>query len=67
MFIVYTVYLYKRCSNKSFILFIYDIYYLVVLKLYSKLLNNNLPHYFSSFTPQISAGQQNHNLGNSTM
>ena len=67
MFIVYTVYLYNRCLNKSFILFIYDIYYLVVLKFYSKLVINNLPHYFSSFTPQISAGQQNHSLENSTM
>ena len=36
---------------------VHDIYYLVVLKVYSKLVNNNLPHYFSSFTPQFSAGQ----------
>ena len=32
-----------------------------------KLVNNNLPHYFSSFTPQFSAGQQNYNLQNPTM
>ena len=38
-----------------------------MLKLYSKLVNNNLPHYFSSFTPQFSAGQQNYNLRNPTM
>ena len=30
---------------------VHDIYYLAVLKFYSKLVNNNLPHYFSSFTP----------------
>ena len=37
---------------------VHDIYYLAVLKFYFKLVNNNLPHYFSSFTPQFSAGQQ---------
>ena len=46
---------------------VHDIYYLAVLKFYSKLVNNNLPHYFSSFTPQFSAGQQNYNLRNPTM
>ena len=38
-----------------------------MLKFYSKLVNNNLPHYFSSFTPQFSAGQQHYNLRNPTM
>ena len=46
---------------------VYDIYYLTVLKFYSKLVNNNLPHYLSSFTPQLSAEQQNYNLRNPTM
>ena len=41
--------------------------HLAVLKFYSKLVNNNLHHYFSSFTPQSSAGQQNYNLRNPTM
>ena len=26
-----------------------DIYYLAILKFYSKLINNNLPHYFDDF------------------
>ena len=38
-----------------------------MLKFYSKLVNNNLPHYFSSFTPQFSEGQQHYNLRNLTM
>ena len=46
---------------------VHDIYYLAVLKFYSKLVNNNLLHYFSSVTPQFSAGQQNYNLQNPTM
>ena len=50
-----------NCNN------FYDIYYLTVLKFYFKLVNNNLPHYLSSFTPQLSAEQQNYNLRNPTM
>ena len=46
---------------------VHDIYYLALLKFYSKLVNNNLPHYFSSFTSQFFAGQQNYNLRNPTM
>ena len=38
-----------------------------MLKFYSKLVNNNLSHYFSSFTPQFSAGQELCNLRNPTM
>ena len=34
----------------------------LLLLVNNKLVNNNLPHYFSSFTPQFSAGQQNYNL-----
>ena len=30
-------------------------------------MNNNLTQYFSSFTPQFSAGQQHYNLRNPTM
>ena len=30
-------------------------------------MNNNLTQYFSSFTPQFSAGQQHYNLQNPTM
>ena len=40
---------------------------LAVLKLYSKLVNNNLSHYFPSITPQFSAGQQHYNLRKPTM
>ena len=46
---------------------VHDIYYLAVLKFYSKLVSNNLPPYLSSFTLQFSAGQQNYNLRNPTM
>ena len=34
------------------------------LKFYSKLVNNNLPNYFESFTPQFSAGHQNYTFRN---
>ena len=54
------------CKERN-LLKIHDIYYLAVLKFYSKLVNNNLPRYFSSFTPQFPAGQQNFNLRNPTM
>ena len=55
--------------KEHILLKVYDIYYLLVavLKFYSKVVNNNLPHYFSSFTPQFSAGQQHYNLRNPTM
>ena len=33
-----------------------DIYYLVILKFYSKLINKNLPHYFDDFMPHFSIG-----------
>ena len=31
---------------------------------YSKLINNNLPHYFETFTPNISAGHNHYNFRN---
>ena len=33
-----------------------DIYYMAIIKFYSKLINNNLSHYFETFTPNFSAG-----------
>ena len=62
----YRAHIEPLCKEHN-VLKVYDIYYLAVLKCYSKLLNNNLPHYFSSFTPQFSAGQQHYNLRNPTM
>ena len=44
------------------ILKIDDIYYLSILKFYSKLINNNLPHYFDSFKPQFANGVLHYNL-----
>ena len=41
-----------------------DIYYMVNLKFYSKLINNNLPHYFETLTPNFSAGHHHYNLRN---
>ena len=37
---------------------------MVILKFYSKLINDNLPNYFESFTPQFSAGHQHYNFRN---
>ena len=37
---------------------------MAILKFYSKLINNNLPNYFESFTPQFSAGHQHYNFRN---
>ena len=39
-------------------------YYLAILKFYSKLINNNLPHYFEDFMPHFSIGAINYNLRN---
>ena len=39
-------------------------YYLAILKFYSKLINNNLPHYFEDFMPHFSIGATNYNLRN---
>ena len=36
---------------------------MAILKFYFKLINDNLPNYFESFTPQFSAGHQ-HNFRN---
>ena len=44
-----------------------DIYYLSILKSYSKLINDNLPHYFDSFKPQIANGVSHYNLRNPSM
>ena len=41
-----------------------DIYNMAILKFYSKLINDNLPNYFESFTPQFSAGHQHYNFRN---
>ena len=37
---------------------------MAILKFYSKLVNDNLPNYFESFTPQFSAGHQNYKFRN---
>ena len=39
-----------------------DIYYLAILMFYSKLINNNMPHYFDDFMPHFSIGATNYNL-----
>ena len=41
-----------------------DIYHLSILKFYSKLINNGLPHYFDDFTPMFSVGNSQYNLRN---
>ena len=46
------------------ILKVQDIYHMAILKFYSKLINDNLPNYFESFTPQFSAGHQHYNFRN---
>ena len=43
---------------------VHDIYHMAILKFYSKLVNDNLPNYFESFTPQFSAGHQHYNFRN---
>ena len=37
---------------------------MAILKFCSKLVNDNLPNYFESFTPQFSAGHQHYNFRN---
>ena len=37
---------------------------MAILKFYSKLINDNLPNYFESFTLQFSAGHQHYNFRN---
>ena len=39
-------------------------YYLAILKFYSKLISNNLPHYFDDFMPQFLIGATNYDLRN---
>ena len=46
------------------ILKVQDIYHMVILKFYSKLINDNLQNYFESFTPQFSARHQHYNFRN---
>ena len=41
-----------------------DMYYLAILKFYSKLINNNLPHYFEDFMPHFTIGATNYYLRN---
>ena len=43
---------------------IQDIYYMVILKFYSKLINYNLPHYFETFTSNFTAGHHHYNFRN---
>ena len=43
------------------------IYYLSILKFYSKLVNNNLHHYFDSFKPQFANGVLHYNLRHPNM
>ena len=40
------------------------IYYMAILKFYSKLINNNLPDYFVPFTLNFSAGHHHYNFRN---
>ena len=37
-------------------------YYLAIIKIYSKPINNNLLHYLADFMPQFSIGATNYNL-----
>ena len=37
---------------------------MAILKFCSKLLNNNMPHYFETFTPNFSAGHHHYNFIN---
>ena len=37
---------------------------MAILKFYSKLVNDNLPNYFESFTLKFSAGHQHYNIRN---
>ena len=37
---------------------------MTILKFYSKLVNDNLPNYFESFTPQLSSGHQHYDFRN---
>ena len=41
-----------------------DIYYLAILKFYSKLINNNLHYYFDDLMPHFSMGATNYNIRN---
>ena len=41
-----------------------DIYYLAILKFYSKLIKNNLLHYLNDFMPHFSIGATNYNIRN---
>ena len=50
--------------NEQNILKVHDLYRLSYLKFYFKLVNNNLPHYFKSFTPQFSLCHMHYNLRN---
>ena len=40
------------------------IYYLAILNFYSKLINNNLTHYFDDFKPHFLIGATNYNIRN---
>ena len=44
-----------------------DVYYLSIFKFYSKLINENLPHYFDSFKPQLTNGVSHYNMRNPSM
>ena len=41
-----------------------DINYLAILKFCSKLINNNMPHYFDDFMPHFSIDASNYNTRN---
>ena len=55
---------YNAHTEEQNILKVHDLYRLSILKLHFKLKNNNLPHYFNSFTPQFSLGHMHYNLRN---
>ena len=50
----------------KFRIYMYNVYQLVILKFYCKLVNNNFPQSFNAFTSQLSLGQIKYNLRNST-
>ena len=53
-------------SREHNLLKVQDIYYMAILKFYCKLINNNLPHYFVTFTPNFSAVHHHCNFRNSS-
>ena len=54
----------EHLHKEQNILKVHDLYRLSILKFYFKLVNNNLPHYFNSFTRQFSLGHMHYSLRN---